>query len=337
VNVDTYLAPISEDDPAGPDSFDLPGRGEVEGYFERDEEEIPASEWPGLVKQVVALAGETRDLWVAIKLMEAGARAGDLQTVDEGGQLLAGLTEGMWEAVHPKLEDYGFESRANTCASLTKIRDFLGPLRRTTLYETRIGKFSGEDLERFALEGDAAENYGLFRASIEQLRGQGQLESTTQEIIDRLDSIRDSVRRTDRVLTDNSGSETSTNFQPTYEALEGLRKLLVPYAGLTGEEALAAEEGALVATATSVGAMPAGGRMEGRVESRDDVVRVLDAIGDYYRLREPSSPVPVLLRRARQWVSMDFMAVLNDLVPNSVEDARNVLLSKQDQRDEESY
>lgn len=335
MNVETYLQPVSDDDPVGPDSFDLAGRDVVSGYFERGDDEVPASEWPGVAKQVVELAGQTRDLWVATKLMEVGARVGSLETIDDGGQLLAGLVERYWDTVHPKLEDYGFEARANTCSSLTKIRDFLGPLRRTTLFETRLGRFSAEDLERFTLEGDSADGYGMFRASLEQLRQQGQLESTAQGIIDRLDSVRDAIRRADSVLTENSGSETSTNFQPTYEAIEGIRRLVAPHAGLAPEaaDASGADGGGDAGLAPSGGGS-AGPRIGGRVESREDVIKALDAIGDYYRAREPASPVPVILKRARQWVTMDFMGVIADLLPSSVDEAKNVLVSKQDQQED---
>lgn len=338
MDVEALLQPVSDDDPVGPDSFDLAGRQAVADMFEREEGEVQANEWPGVVRQVVDLAGQTRDMWVAVKLVEAGARAGSLATIDDGAQLLAGLVERFWDDVHPKLDDYGFEARANTCASLTKIRDFLGPLRRTTLFETRIGNFSGEDLERFATQGDGAEGYGMFRVALDQLAQRGELEPTAQGVIDRLDSIRDGVRRADGVLTANSGSETSTNFQPTYDALESLRRLLLPHAGMAAAPEAEAAGGPEVASDTGGAApvaMSAGPRVAGRIESRDDVIKALDAIADYYRQREPASPVPVVLKRARQWVTMDFMAVLADLVPGSVDDAKNVLLSKQDQKDEE--
>jgi type VI secretion system protein ImpA len=62
----------------------------------------------------------------------------------------------------------------------------------------------------------------------------------------------------------------------------------------------------------------------GRITSRDDVVRVLDKVCEYYERNEPSSPVPVLLRRARRLVPKDFMEILRDLVPDGVAQAENI-------------
>ena len=68
--------------------------------------------------------------------------------------------------------------------------------------------------------------------------------------------------------------------------------------------------------------------MSGRVDTRDDVIRALDAINDYYRRREPSSPVPLVLERAKAWVNMDFMSVLKDISPDGVDEAIKVLMRR---------
>jgi len=56
----------------------------------------------------------------------------------------------------------------------------------------------------------------------------------------------------------------------------------------------------------------------GAVQSRQDVLRILDLICDYYRRSEPSSPIPLLLTRARRLVDKDFMEIVNDLTPEAL-------------------
>jgi type VI secretion system protein ImpA len=56
----------------------------------------------------------------------------------------------------------------------------------------------------------------------------------------------------------------------------------------------------------------------GEIQSRSDVIRVLDQICDYYRSAEPGSPVPLLIRRAQRLVDKDFMSLMEDLVPESL-------------------
>jgi type VI secretion system protein ImpA len=60
------------------------------------------------------------------------------------------------------------------------------------------------------------------------------------------------------------------------------------------------------------------------------VVRTLDQLIDYYRRREPGSPVPVALVRAKKWVGMDFLAVLRDISPESLDEVRKILVSGSD-------
>ena len=46
----------------------------------------------------------------------------------------------------------------------------------------------------------------------------------------------------------------------------------------------------------------------------------------YYARHEPASPVPLALKRARAWVTLDFLTVLQDIAPDSLSDARRVLM-----------
>ena len=58
------------------------------------------------------------------------------------------------------------------------------------------------------------------------------------------------------------------------------------------------------------------------VNNRQDVVRMIDLICDYYRRAEPSSPIPVLLERARSLVDKNFLDVVRDLVPAGLDQAQ---------------
>lgn len=49
------------------------------------------------------------------------------------------------------------------------------------------------------------------------------------------------------------------------------------------------------------------------IGSRDDVLRTLDRLLLYYERVEPSSPVPVLLERAKRLVPMRFVDIIKDM------------------------
>lgn len=316
MDVEALLAPVSDQSPVGPDLSYDGARQEIEAFFEQSAEDADGIDWRDVIRKIVAQSAETKDVWLAIYLARAGARKGDLGTVVAGVQMLAGLFDRYWDTVHPSLEEYGFAGRKGPCESLARIGEFLGPLRRTVIFEhPRLGRYTGEDLERFAAEGDAADGFGQFRAAIADVPNED-----LQQQVDRLDQLREAVRQVDTILMANAEGDSGTNFQLTYEAIEAIRRALAPFAGIVEEAKLDVGDQPVVETSTQ--------RTVGKVESREDVVRALDAVAEYYSRREPGSPIPVALRRIRNWVDMDFMAILADIAPNSVSEAGQVLLTR---------
>jgi type VI secretion system protein ImpA len=75
--------------------------------------------------------------------------------------------------------------------------------------------------------------------------------------------------------------------------------------------------------AAPAGAVPAAGG-GGDVTSRADVARTLDRLCEYYRVHEPSSPIPLLLQRAKRLVDKDFLSILRDLAPSGVAEAESL-------------
>ena len=48
----------------------------------------------------------------------------------------------------------------------------------------------------------------------------------------------------------------------------------------------------------------------------------LDAVAQFFRQNEPSSPIPLFLERAKRLVSKDFLEVLADIAPEAIPQAR---------------
>ncbi len=326
MTLDELLAPVTIDAPAGEDLSYDGERQAIEQAFELASQGATEIDWRDTVRLIEDQSRRTKDVWLAVYLARAGARLGRLETVEAGCAMLAGLFGRYWSEVHPTVEEYGLQGRKAPCESLTRIGEFLGPLRRTVLVEhSRLGSFTGDDFERFAAQGDAAEGYGLFRAVLNDTSAE-----TLQAAVARLDAIRDAIRQADVVLTEQAAAvgDTGTNFTPTYDAIEVIRNALAPHAGLE----VAVEASAPTDAVTGAAAAEPRSGAPGRVDSRDDVVRAIDAIAEYYQRREPSSPVPVALRRVRGWVAMDFMAILRDIAPSSLTDVGTVLLARPEEQ-----
>lgn len=316
IDIEALTAPLDGEDPAGPDLSYENDRTVIEAAFSSEGDEQPA--WSDIIARIADQAKDTRDLTLGILWMRAATKLGDLARLETAARYTAVLAEANWAHMHPKLDEYGFQGRKGVCESLARISDFLGPLRRTILVEhPRLGSYSGGDIERFVSEGEAAEGYGMFRAALAETEA-----ADIDAGVASLRSVRESIKRLERVLDDNAEGDTGTNFEATFEVLDALIEALSQF-GTQPEEPVpeAAEE-------TVSGGGGSGGARLGAVDNRDEVVKALDAICDYYRRREPGSPIPVLLDRARRLVHLDFMELLEDLLPDSVSDAEKIMKSR---------
>lgn len=332
IDIAALVAPLSDDAPSGPDLSYESGRQQIEGAFERsisaEASGDDVTDWRATIDLILAEAETTRDLWLSTYLMRAAANVGQFDLVVDGSELLATLLEERWADVHPQLDEVGFLGRKTPCESLTRIGEFLGPLANVPLIEhPRFGKFSGADFERFHEEGDGADGYGPFRAAVDAAGAEDLL-----TVVDRLDAVRQAIRRADAVLTANADGDTGTNFKPTYDAIEKLRRAVAHYlpGGAVSAEGSDEDAGSQMDDIDGGAAQVSGGGV-GAIRSRDDVIRALDLIAAYYARHEPGSPVPFVLRRARDWTSLDFLSVLEDIAPDSLDSARRVLVNGRDQ------
>lgn len=74
---------------------------------------------------------------------------------------------------------------------------------------------------------------------------------------------------------------------------------------------------------SAAGVTAAGASTPGVINSRQDAVRALDAVADFFRKTEPSSPIPLFVERAKRLVSKNFLEVLADIAPDAVPAAKS--------------
>ena len=58
--------------------------------------------------------------------------------------------------------------------------------------------------------------------------------------------------------------------------------------------------------------------VSGAIATRDDVVRTLDKLCEWFERNEPSNPAPLLLRRAQRLMSKSFIDIVRDLAPDGL-------------------
>jgi len=183
----------------------------------------------------------------------------------------------------------------------------------------QLGRLSLSDIEK-------AEN-GSSKLTLPQVEAAFR-DTAQEELRENLTAVQDAlsmVAEIDAFLISTVGVERAPNFDPLQEELEDLRRRIGQFGKLEDGEMVSNPDHAEVASSGDesgvVGAAPLS---SGQIQSREDVVRMLDRICDYYQQTEPSSPIPPLLRRAQRLTSMDFMDIIRDLCPDAEITVRNI-------------
>jgi len=112
----------------------------------------------------------------------------------------------------------------------------------------------------------------------------------------------------DQFLTSTLGAGGTINFETLQKGLNEIISGLKSYLEDGTQQPTSPENG-------ETGTVGGSGTMQihGQVRSRNDVVRMIDTICSYYDQVEPSSPVPLLLKRAKILAKMGFVEAMQEL------------------------
>jgi type VI secretion system protein ImpA len=244
--------------------------------------------------------------------------------------LIRGYVERYWATVHPQLDpDDGNDPtlRVNTLVSLCDADTTVRMLKRAPLVSSRsLGRFSLFDwaVAHGELPAPAGAESPPTTASIEgafQDADLEELKATHAAVVAAIDH----VQQIESEVTTQVGAASAASLLPLVAVLKDAEKILTPQLarrGVSPGGKEQAKEEAVAAAGTAAVAGPAAAfAVDGEIRSRDDVIRVLDRICEYYERHEPSSPLPMLLRRAKRLATMSFLDILRELAPDGVAQA----------------
>ena len=335
IDVESLLSEITADAPCGEDLEYDPQFAEMEkeaqGTAERQYGDtiIPGEppNWRGVGKTALDLLERTRDLRVVAYLTRAVLNTDGLAGFTDGLALIEGLIEQHWDNVYPQLDpddDNDPTLRINTIVGLCDPETTLHDLRTTPLVSSRsLGRFSLRDVQIAAgILTPIATDEEHTPPNQTMIDGAFQ-DADLEELQATADAVAKAIEHADGIetrLTDQVGVTAAPDMSALSGALKEIRHVLAEQlerrgAGIGGED-----EASEIMEGTTTGAPGTGQRMiVGEIASREDVIRTLDKICDYYKRYEPSSPVPFMLKRAKKLVTMDFVELLRDLAPNATE------------------
>jgi type VI secretion system protein ImpA len=320
----TPETPGGEDLEAGAELFSLEEK--LKGVKEDLLENRPAQppNWPDVRDHALALLARSHDLSVAVTLLRALIVTDGLAGLRDGLALLNGLIERHWYSMYPKLDPADNNDptqRINLIAALVDLEAVVNPVTRAPLVNSKQGRYTLRDLRiatgkqqvsdaKEPVPSLAAVDAAFTDAPLDDL---STLAGAVAEGLSALDGI-------ERKITDRTGLGNAIDLTKLRDILKEIRYVLgeqLSRRGVTGVEGDTDEAGTDETVTASVGAV-------GRISNRQDVMRTLDTVCDYYARSEPSSPVPLLLQRAKRLVCMDFLTIIADMAPESVERVRSI-------------
>ncbi len=335
IDVERLLAALPGDAPCGADLEYDPAFMEMARLAtgkpaqEMGGQVIPGEEpdWKGVRDACESLWQRTRDLRVGVYLARALLRLEGLAGLADGVELLRGLVERWWEPVHPKLDPDDANDptiRVNTLATLADRELTLNMLRAVPLANSRrLGRFGLRDVEiangtipRPAGAEGVPDAAGIDAAFLDT--DAAELQASSEACARALDHVAGLGGAVDAAV----GAATGVDLEPLRATLKSVNHLLTQQLarrGLASGEA-AAEAGTAAAAG---GSAPMPG-ISGTIQSREDIVRMLDQAIDWYARNEPSSPVPLLLQRAKGLTSKNFLDLVKDLTPSGITEIQTI-------------
>jgi type VI secretion system protein ImpA len=331
--IDSLLEPVPGASPCGKDMEYEPAflalqelaRGKPEQSM--GDKVKPAQEppWAKVRDEAEALFGSTKDLRVAGVLHLALLKTAGIAGCEGGLGLIAGLLQRYWDQLYPLLDaDDNNDStfRINSLMAALVSEDALNALRLAPLVESRqFGKHSlrSHRLATGVLKSDSAGPESEQRAEVSRIEAAFSdisLESV-KSVADLVTSAIAHLTTIQHVLLDKAGG-IPEDLKPLTADLRDMKAVIDAQLARRG-----VDSGTSSSTTAGEEGQDAAGTAapSGAVRNRSDVLAAIDRICEYYVRAEPSSPVPLLLQRAKRLVNKDFMEIVRDLTPGGVSEA----------------
>jgi len=280
---------------------------------------VPAQEptWDAVRERALCLLHKTKDLRVALALLRALLVTDGFTGLRDGLAVLRGLVERHWDNLFPRLDrdDGNDPTRVNVLMGLCDPAAVIERVRALPLLTSRsFGRFGLRDLAVAAGESPPAPGAKpLATSTVDGAFAEiplADLQATAGSVHASLGHL----AALEAALGAHLGEAKAPSFATLSRLLAQAEKLLA---------ARLAQRSPALPTGDPTGAAAAGeisvaAAQPGMVASRDDVVRLVDRICEYYRQHEPSSPIPLLLQRCKRLVSASFLEIIRDVAPGAL-------------------
>lgn len=275
-----------------------------------------------VIEAAMAVLEQSHDLRAAVYLAEAELRSNGYEGFAKVTGYMRGCLEEFWDSCHPQLDDEDDDDptmRVNTILGLTDSNGVLRALRNAPLTLSQaFGRVTLRDIA--VADGEATPREGAENI-LDQTAIAAAFKDTKEDVLNGIfegaSKALEDIKAIDGVFNDKIPG-LGPDLGPLMKILQ---KAVGRLAEETGIDADVPQEDA----ADGAEAAPATAKAPtGAITSPRDVEMALDRIMAYYASYEPSSPLPILLQRARRLVGADFLTIMKDVAPDGVHNVRLV-------------
>lgn len=290
-------------------------------------DEVIAAEEPNdrdVLEKATAVLEQSHDLRAAVYLAGSELRLNGFDGFAKATGYVKGCLENFWDTCHPQLDvedDNDPTMRVNAVLGLSDDSTIVKALRNAPLtLSNSFGRVSLRDIAVADGEVSARPDAGtVLDAAGISAAFQDTDDEVLKTILQDASLSLENVRAIDAVFNEKTPGQ-GPDLNPLIKVLHRIVKRLGEETGGDVEDDVV-EEGEVVGAGGTGTVKPAS---SGAISSRRDVETALDRILKYYAAHEPSSPLPILLERAKRLVGADFMTIMKDIAPNGVDNVMTV-------------
>ena len=331
IDVESLLSEVSPEKPCGEDlSYDaafleledMVRTKSAGGVVEGAEEVVEEPNWRGVRERSLELLRRSKDLRVALYLALGLLKTEGLGGLRDGLAVLRGLLERFWDNLYPNLDpedNYDPLERINILQSLSpdtvseqdpmKFKQRLAEVPLCS--SAQMGRFSLRDIH--VSKGEIALVAGEAGAPDASVIDAAFQDTATDELLAASQAAGEAIEHVTNITAvfSKSAAQGQTPDLSGFQSVLGnIHKCIQGYL---------AKRGYGEAPEVAVPAAQKGGvSLTGEIRSPQEALLAIEKVCQYFDRHEPSSPVPLLLRRARKLVSKNFLDVIRDVCPDAM-------------------
>jgi type VI secretion system protein ImpA len=271
-----------------------------------------------------ALVTRSKDLEIAAWLCEALLRLDGLLGLGAGFRLIVGLAENFWDDFFPTADEEGLAGRLAAVAGLNGMGregTLIQPLRRIALFSRPDGApfefWQYEQSRELAGIADATRRQQRLDAGVlpfETVENEARAADSALfgALSDQTAEAAAAWQGLGQILDSRAGADAPPTSQ-VRDLLDQIHAAAERWAPPAAGAPEPAGDSALPFGAGEAGRIPA----PGRLATRDDALRLLAEIADFFRRTEPHSPLAYTLQEAVRRGRMTWPELLAEIVPDA--------------------